>query len=164
MITIHSDELHRQLLEFSKKFRTTLEKGVERFVYKTADILIQSTPYGDDVLYSDLYEQRQRKYGFKPIAGLAKGSWLMSFDEVVNIPEVAYDNRSGGKSQARIHAISQEYQLGETVYITNSVPYIEKIEQGSSKQAPDGIMDLSLTKLQRLYGLNVAKLLTGEKK
>ena len=164
MIKIHADELHTQLKAFSEKFRSTLEKGVERFAYKTADIFIQSTPYGNVDKYFDLYVKRQDKYGFDIRPGLSKGSWLLSTGQPVFIEEVAYDNRSGGKSQARAYSSSQEYMLGETIYLTNSVPYIEKLEKGSSQQAPEGIMELSLSKLQRLYGLNVAKLLTGEKK
>jgi hypothetical protein len=161
MITMNSDELYQQLKKFSESFRTKLEKGTEVFAYKTADILIQSTPYGDSKTFEGLYKKREKQYGFKPIEGLSKGSWLMSFNDPVFINEIAYDNSSGGKSQARNHAIAQEYQLGETIYITNAVPYIEKLEKGSSKQAPEGIMELSLGKLQRLYGLNIAKILTG---
>lgn len=164
MITIHADELHNQLKAFSEKFRRTLEKGVERFAYRTADIFIQSTPYGDANKFLDLYVKREEKYGFEIRPGLAKGSWLLVTGQPVFIEEVAYDNKYGSKSQARAQASAQEYILGETIYLTNSVPYIQGLEQGSSKQAPQGIMDLSLNKLQRLYGLNVAKILTGEKK
>lgn len=165
MIKINGEELHKQLEAFAAKFRSTLEKGVERFAYKTADILIQSTPYGNVDKYLELYEDRQERYGFDIAPGLAKGSWLLSTGQPVFIQEVAYDNKYGSKSQARSYASAQEYMLGETIYLTNSVPYIEHLEKGYSReQAPEGIMELSLNKLQRLYGLNVAKILTGEKK
>jgi len=36
------------------------------------------------------------------------------------------------------------------VYITNNLPYIHKLEQGSSKQAPSGMVAVTMMELQRV--------------
>jgi hypothetical protein len=163
MVTFDSEDFQKQLQDIAKRFRERLEKGVEKFAYKTADIFIQSTPYGDIDKYYDYYEERQLEYGFRMQPGLAKGSWLLSTGQPAFSEEVAYDTRSGSKSQARAQMTAQEYVLGETIYLTNSVPYIIDLERGQSRQAPAGMLQLSMTKLVNLYSLNVAKILTGEK-
>jgi hypothetical protein len=164
MVTFESEDFQKQLHDIAKRFREKLEKGTEDFIYRTADILIQSTPYGDDKVYQSLYLKREKETGLAPFAGFSKGSWIMSFGAPALVGAIVPDNKSGGKSQARNHAIAHEFQLGDIVYITNSVPYIEKLEKGSSQQAPEGIMEMSLGKLERLYGLNVARILTGGKR
>jgi hypothetical protein len=35
------------------------------------------------------------------------------------------------------------------IYITNNLPYISKLENGSSKQAPNGMVNLTMNEVQR---------------
>ncbi len=37
---------------------------------------------------------------------------------------------------------------GRTVRLTNDVPYVEQLEQGSSSQAPNGIVEVSIEELK----------------
>jgi len=71
--------------------------------------------------------------------GRLQGNWQAS----INTP------KSGEVDQTRfdISAVQQTYtQLsnGDTAYFVNNLPYASKIERGSSKQAPLGMMRISV--------------------
>lgn len=44
----------------------------------------------------------------------------------------------------RVQKELQSLPLGEAVYISNNVPYIELLEHGSSNKAPDGMVEISV--------------------
>lgn len=81
--------------------------------------------------------------------GQAAGNWETS----INAPVSSWTQ--GGSSA--IEAISKAKAAlaalgpGQTVYISNNVPYIVELNQGSSKQAPAGFVELST-----LSAMNVA--------
>jgi hypothetical protein len=44
----------------------------------------------------------------------------------------------------------------ENCYIQNNLPYAERLENGWSKQAPHGMVKITLYELAEKYGLEVA--------
>ena len=86
--------------------------------------------------------------------GWARANW---------VPNIDSPNRDGGGNRARGSRISQtpgrraeqqegiasvatRYKLGQTVYISNNVPYIVRLDQGSSTQAPSGFVQRAIIK------------------
>lgn len=73
--------------------------------------------------------------------GSAKASWLASVNQpdesIVNI------NGDGSESMAITTAIGQInlFQCGDTLYLQNNQPYIERLNDGWSEQAPSGFVD-----------------------
>ena len=56
---------------------------------------------------------------------------------------------SGGATKSRINAVVSSYTLnGQSVFLTNSLPYAERLENGWSKQAPNGMVRLSVMEVQ----------------
>jgi hypothetical protein len=53
---------------------------------------------------------------------------------------------------SRIAAQLREFKLGDTIYISNSVPYIRKIEIGGhSWQTPDGVFNPTVREIMRKF-------------
>ena len=72
--------------------------------------------------------------------GTARGNWNTS----LNYKNTSHSNEVGindgiSKGQQKLG----RFKLGETIYFTNSLPYIISLEFGSSKQAPNGMMRLT---------------------
>jgi len=83
-------------------------------------------------------------------SGRARGNWQLT----VNVPASGetgkFDtssNLSGGGSTEDISALSQ-LKLGDVIFLTNNVPYIVRLERGWSKQAPKGMLTVSIRQLR----------------
>ena len=45
---------------------------------------------------------------------------------------------------AKVVSASAGFEVGDTIYLANNLPYIRKLEEGSSQQAPAGMVALSV--------------------
>jgi len=79
--------------------------------------------------------------------GRAKGNWQANLGG----PAVgALPTPAGGEAQAVAGAISRanevaaQYRGGVPVHITNNLPYIQRLNQGSSDQAPAGFVQAAV--------------------
>lgn len=73
--------------------------------------------------------------------GRAKANW------VPGIGSVSTKTTGDINAEAALGAINQALQTwkpGQTIYITNSLPYIKRLEDGWSKQAPAGMVRLTV--------------------
>lgn len=76
--------------------------------------------------------------------GRARANWLPS----LNVP----DNRQIDGPASNKPPIDQAiaaYKLADTILISNNLPYIRKLNEGSSQQAPAGFVDSALAKGKR---------------
>lgn len=80
--------------------------------------------------------------------GRAKGNWFVSSSERSNrsISEFRRARQAIAAGTATIHNIINDRY--PTVAISNNLPYIEKLEQGSSDQAPAGFVELTLQRIR----------------
>ncbi|MBP8005312.1 MAG: hypothetical protein KAZ18_00170 [Acinetobacter sp.] len=84
--------------------------------------------------------------------GVARGNWIAS-DE----PDKTFDkNRKDPTGQGTINKafvfFSQKAKLGSLIYLQNNLPYIEKLENGSSDQAPKGMVSTTMNAIKQKYG------------
>lgn len=81
----------------------------------------------------------------------ARNNWQIGVGEPVleNIPEGDYP-KTGTVSMHQ--AIQQSTQLaaGDVAYVTNALPYIPALNQGSSKQMPAGWIELTMAELDAI--------------
>lgn len=70
--------------------------------------------------------------------GRARANWLPS----LNTPDVRIVEPSVGK--ADLDAAITAYKLADTIFISNNLPYIRPLNDGHSKQAPAGFVDIAL--------------------
>lgn len=65
-------------------------------------------------------------------------------------------DKSGQSSIGRITAGAATARLGDVIYVSNSLPYALKLEAGSSKQAPGGMVGLTVVEFQAAVDRSVA--------
>lgn len=121
------------LVKFNKDFQVF--KNQIEFVLKkiavdfTRDFLantIRNTTLGDSELNFDMYLQRQKEYGYLPVQGLAKGSWVTELNTPSGIIDGVYDTQGTGEAARKFFEPEmQNFKLGDTVYITNRLHYIQ---------------------------------------
>ncbi len=172
-ISCDTSKLQQSLKKFHEEAIRKMEGMVQLFIYHVAFEAIENTPFGDDVEYAALYNNPARKRVLKNTkAGMAKGGWIIEMNKPYTswwFMQADSENALNVKQSAEYR--SENYKLGNTVYITNNVPYVSKdawpydtykngspvrsLEGGASSQAPNGIMEPTL---YAIYGIYTAEL------
>lgn len=81
--------------------------------------------------------------------GRARANWFASF----SAPSGQVSDRvdpSGGASIDRVRGAVSTGKAGHVFYLTNNLPYILRLEQGWSKQAPAGMVMLTVRRYQAI--------------
>ncbi len=130
----------------SKDFRKQLNAAYERKVIKPLEIatskailiaeaeLTRMTPVGNPDLWK----------GSAPpgyTGGTAKSNWWTELGSP-STPDLENDNASAADAQAA--AVAARYKVDQTAFISNNLPYIRRLDEGHSTQAPEGIIDAAL--------------------
>lgn len=71
--------------------------------------------------------------------GTARGNWTAG----INGPDISETGRTdpgGGETVSAIAEAAKAAQAGDSIYITNTSSYIRSLEDGSSTQAPNGMV------------------------
>lgn len=98
--------------------------------------------------------------------GRARASWRISVNQVDSSVEpdrggvaskikgapAPPDPAESGKATSALAGVN----WGDVVYISNSVPYIEALENGWSKQAPQGMLRLAFEEVKANFSATVA--------
>ncbi|EGK71906.1 hypothetical protein METUNv1_01684 [Methyloversatilis universalis FAM5] len=77
--------------------------------------------------------------------GRARGNWVLGVG-TINSGTSAANDPSGAGAIGRI-AAEVAASRGRVFYVTNSLPYIQRLEDGYSKQAPAGMVKATLAAL-----------------
>jgi len=175
MISCDTSKLEAELKKFHEEATRKLEGMVERFSYWVTWEAIENTPFGDDIEYAALYNNPARLSITKNAqAGNAKGGWVIE----MNKPYSSWwfmqaDNENAENVKWAADHRSTNYKIGDTVYITNNVPYVSadgwpydtykngaqvrSLESGASAQAPFGIMEPTLNAILGIYQSDLKK-------
>lgn len=80
--------------------------------------------------------------------GRARGNWDVS----VNEPSSTFDwekyDKTGSSSITQAAKFVQSVTLDDISYIVNNLPYIGALERGHSKQAPEGMVALTVEEVE----------------
>lgn len=123
------------LKTFSRKIRTRAAK-----VSKNTDGLVKKVILAVD----------QAVVLATPVdTGRARANWRPSIGSMdsTTLPEPSSPGAGLRQALADAEAVSQKYQGGNkspTVHITNSLPYIQYLNDGSSKQAPKNFVNTAI--------------------
>ncbi len=74
--------------------------------------------------------------------GRARSNWNPS----LNVPDSSIVEPNQKKS---INPVAAAYKITDTILISNNLPYIKALNNGSSQQAPAGFVDAALAKGKR---------------
>ncbi len=92
----------------------------------------------------DLYARLVKK---NPVdTGRARGSWTMATNRVDR--SVLPERRTSLPPYPEPVVTPPAIQVGDTVWISNNVPYIGELERGHSQRAPHGFVKLSVEEVR----------------
>jgi hypothetical protein len=105
----------------------------------------KATERQDAVLQGVVKEVGQRLVERTPVAaGEARSNWQSS----VNTPAATHTpdlDPSGSATIAQIARVAERSKFGDAVYILNPAPHIKALEDGHSKQAPAGMVSVTIS-------------------
>lgn len=78
--------------------------------------------------------------------GRARGNWQASIGKP-KTGEIDREGESGAMSEAA--SIAQTVQIGQVFYLSNNLPYIQPLEEGSSTQAPAGMLAVTVANFEK---------------
>jgi hypothetical protein len=81
--------------------------------------------------------------------GHFRANWRLG-DGAAPAGEIAGVDPSGSATQGAIIAAVPEKAAGRIYYLVNNVPYARRIEDGWSRQAPQGLVGLTAIEFQRI--------------
>lgn len=82
--------------------------------------------------------------------GWARSNWIPSIGKSVDSVAGARNQVNASLQQAGLSAVASTYTLRSgSVFVTNNVPYIQPLNDGHSKQAPAGFVQLAILKAVR---------------
>jgi hypothetical protein len=130
------------LKSFAEKTKAKADLAVGSIVVRVAQELDRRSPVGDAV-----YWKNPAPKGY--VGGRFRGNWQLG---VGTIPggETGLIDPSGAQAQGRIIASIPEKASGQVYYLMNNVPYARRIEEGWSRQAPQGLVGLTTIMFQRI--------------
>ncbi len=86
--------------------------------------------------------------------GRARGGWTTSVSAPAASPERL--DPSGGSAVSEVVEKTPE-GAGQVTYLSNDLPYIMALEEGSSKQAPEGMVKRNMDRVQRMVDAAIRK-------
>lgn len=77
------------------------------------------------------------------------GRALSNWNAGINSPDDVYretEDPLDSKTSARLEGEFKSLKFGDTAYVTNATPHVPFLEYGSSKQAPNGMIRITLAR------------------
>lgn len=84
--------------------------------------------------------------------GRFKGAWQVGY-RLPNTRTDAPADKNGGATIGRITSDIAAAKIGDgSIFLTNSLPYSIRLENGYSKQAPAGMVAITMARISARYG------------
>lgn len=129
-----------QLKEFADKTNARADDVVGRVVTNIAQRLDARSPVGDAS-----YWQSKPPKGY--VGGRFRGNWQLGIGFAPG-GETGRIDPGGAATLGAIVAEIPTKAAGLVFYLANNVPYAQRIEDGWSRQAPQGLVGLTVTEFQ----------------
>ena len=120
--------------KIEQKIDRTLNQGIRATLFEVSTAIIKDTPAD---------------------TGRARGNWQASVGRGAT-GDVSVGSVRSGEAKA-IAEVNQTVSaaVGDLYYLTNNLPYIERLEFGHSKQAPGGMVRKNMQNFNRLFVKNL---------
>lgn len=89
--------------------------------------------------------------------GRARGNWFPSINTPATVVNPTAADKSGGAAMAAAEAVVASAEIGDMIWFANNLPYILPLENGHSKQAPQGMVDVNLNAVAAFYGGSITR-------
>jgi len=138
------------IAKFAQKAANNADVLVRKTVIDIGTRLVNRTPVGDAN-----YWKSPPPAGY--VGGHARANWSHSEGEL-NTREFDTVDASGGASTSRIAASVPKKASGKVHFVQNSVPYIQRLEDGWSRQAPNGMVAVTKVEFQGIVNAIAGRL------
>ena len=130
------------LQAFAKKAESRADIAVKLVVAKVAESVIEMSPVGDGS-----YWKSPPPKGY--LGGRFRGNWDYGFNAA---PKQQFDvvDKTGAMSMGRVLMGLSAAPTAGIHYIANNLPYAERLENGWSRQAPVGMVGVTILKFQAI--------------
>lgn len=130
------------LQKFAEKVGERADDAVGAIVIGVAAEVDKRSPVGDAT-----YWKHPAPEGY--VGGRFRGNWQVGVTERPNgtLPNI---DPTGVETQTRIQAAIPDDASGKVYYLVNNLPYALRIEDGWSRQAPTGVVGLTVTHFQAI--------------
>lgn len=137
------------LQAFADKAKENADLVVRKVVIDIGSSVVRKSPVGDASIW-----QNPPPKGY--VGGRFRANWQYGVGTPKNgvLPDI---DPSGSASNARILAGIAPDAAGKIHYLTNNLPYAERLEKGWSKQAPNGMVALTVVEFQQFVDKAVAE-------
>lgn len=116
-----------QLKAFAEKTKADMETVVRKTAFSLGESMVVMSPVD---------------------TGRFRGNWQYGAD-TINTSTGGADDKSGRTALNRIQAGIRGWKPGQTIWLTNSLPYGPRLEAGWSKQSPSGMVRVSVANYQQ---------------
>lgn len=118
---------------------------------------------GDQLVRAVGFEALGRLMRRTPVRkGRARANWNVAVGSIDRAENAEATTADVGAKQAAGMQVIGAFAIGGRLFITNSVPYIGRLEDGSSKQAPQGMVKVTAAEMRPLVARVAAKIASGE--
>jgi hypothetical protein len=132
------------LKKFAQRATIQADDAVRKIVLDVGTSLVLKSPVGDMKLWADYWKE---KVGAGYVGGRFRGNWQFGVGQIDTTTDLTIDP-TGSISIGRIANGVLSAPAANVFYITNSLPYADRLENGWSSQAPAGMVGLTVAEFQ----------------
>ena len=118
---------------FAQRAPKQAEKLIRANVIDLWSRVIRMTPVGNP----DLWKKQSAPPGY--VGGRLRGNWFATIGRPSS-ETTSSTNRKGAAAGEAARVVSSSFLKDATYYLTNNLPYAERVENGWSTQAPSGMV------------------------
>lgn len=137
------------IAKFAQKAKDRADEVVGAIVTRVAEKVMVASPVGDAKFW-----KRPPPKGY--IGGHFRANWQMEIGSVP-VGELAGVDPSGVRTLANITARIPDNAAGLYYLIANNAPYALRLEHGYSRQAPQGIVGLTVAQFSQIINQAIAE-------
>jgi len=129
-------------VENIKENRDKIARGT---LISVSNTIIKRTPVGNPSLWAESSLPAPKGY----VGGSLRGSWQASIG-TPSLSNIRRIDATGSAPSADAVAAAGSLVAGQTFYLTNNLPYANRVEFGWSKQAPKGMVRRTVVEAQQI--------------
>jgi hypothetical protein len=142
-----------QIAEFIAKTKANQDLVVRAITMKIDNKLVQRSPVGDAKYWKS-----------KPPPGYGGGRFRANWQLSIGSPTAGVRDlidKDGSATIAAHGSVISSAKAGDVIYLVNNLPYAKRIEEGWSRQAPIGVVALTVLEFQKIVDKAVLELRGG---
>ncbi len=153
-----------QIALFAQKTNQNVDTVVREVIIEIATKVVKRSPVGNpdlwvtknsDGQYVDYVAYKGYPDGY--IGGQFRGNWFSSIDSPITTPEFGKIDRSGQGAISEAIRVANN-AVGHVYYLTNNLPYAQRLEYGWSTQAPQGMVRITMAEVDAAIKKALSKL------